>query len=73
MGQRNHRIKTFRKDELDVKQPWPGIYLWRDATGQIYLRDCTGTRTVPASAPAARPRPLVVELYRPEAQVVLAA
>jgi hypothetical protein len=46
MGQRNHRIKTFRKDELDVKQPWPGIYLWRDATGQIYLRDCTGTRTI---------------------------
>jgi hypothetical protein len=42
----HHRIKTFRKDELDVKQPYPGVYLWRDADGEIYLRDCRGTRFI---------------------------
>jgi hypothetical protein len=44
MSTHHHRIKTFRKDQLDVKQPYPGVYLWRDSSGTIYLRDCRGTR-----------------------------
>lgn len=46
LSTRHHRIKTFRKDELDVQQPYPGVYVWRDADGEIYLRDCRGTRTI---------------------------
>jgi Domain of unknown function (DUF222) len=38
----HHRIKTFGKWTL--KQPFPGIYLWRDPHGALYLVDHTGTR-----------------------------
>ena len=24
--------------------PWPGIHLWRDPHGQVYLHDTSGTR-----------------------------
>ncbi len=44
----HHRIKTH--GGWDVKQPFPGIYLWRDPAGAFYLVDHTGTRRV---APAA--------------------
>jgi hypothetical protein len=40
----HHRIKTFGRWE--VKQPFPGIYLWRDRHGATYLVDHTGTRRV---------------------------
>ena len=41
---RHHRIKTFGR--WQVKQPFPGIYLWRDPYGAMYLVDHTGTRTL---------------------------
>jgi hypothetical protein len=37
----HHRIKTFR---WDVQQPFPGVYVWRDPFGALYLVDHTGTR-----------------------------
>jgi hypothetical protein len=54
----HHRIKTFGHGQ--VKQPFPGIYLWRDPHGAFYLVDHTGTRRLPAP----RPKPIVVEIYR---------
>lgn len=49
----HHRIKTF--GGWEVKQPFPGLYLWRDPHGQAYLVDHTGTR--PLTKQPARPRP----------------
>ena len=47
----HHRLKTFGCWE--VKQPYPGIHLWRDPHGRLYLADHTGTRRVnPTSAEA---------------------
>lgn len=40
----HHRIKTH--GHWLVKQPFPGIFLWRDAYGAFYLVDHTGTRQV---------------------------
>lgn len=40
----HHRIKTH--GEWQVKQPLPGIYLWRDRYGATYLVDHTGTRRI---------------------------
>jgi hypothetical protein len=44
MTKHHHRIKTH--DQWDLRQPWPGIYLWRDPYGTHYLVDHTGTRRV---------------------------
>jgi len=41
----HHRIKTH--GDWEVRQPFPGIYLWRDPHGVTYLVDHTGTRRVP--------------------------
>jgi hypothetical protein len=38
----HHRIKTH--GGWQVQQPFPGIYLWRDPHGAMYLVDHTGTR-----------------------------
>jgi hypothetical protein len=40
----HHRLKTHGR--WQVKQPWPGICLWRDGHGATYLVDHTGTRRV---------------------------
>ncbi|HEY0890178.1 MAG TPA: hypothetical protein VGE38_11255 [Nocardioides sp.] len=40
----HHRIKTH--GDWEVKQPFPGIYLWRDPYGLLYLVDHTGTRVI---------------------------
>lgn len=40
----HHRIKTHGR--WRVEQPFPGIYLWRDPYGALYLVDHTGTRRV---------------------------
>jgi uncharacterized protein DUF222 len=53
----HHRIKTH--GGWTVKQPFPGIYLWRDPHGGYTLVDHTGTRRLPG-----HPRPLVIEIYR---------
>lgn len=42
MTRRHHRIKTH--GDWVVRQPFPGIYLWRDPYGAYYLVDHTGTR-----------------------------
>ena len=58
----HHRIKTY--GDWQVKQPFPGIYLWRDPHGAFYLVDHTGTRqnrasslSLPGKAPTADRRP----------------
>jgi hypothetical protein len=38
----HHRIKTH--SGWDVKQPFPGLYLWRSPHGRHFLVDHTGTR-----------------------------
>ena len=78
MGRFHHRVKTH--GGWQVRQPFDGIYVWRDPHGHFYLVDHTGTRKVtpPAhrTAKPARPqdgrRPaLVVEFYRSDVHVGL--
>ena len=38
----HHRVKTH--GSWTVRQPYPGIYVWRDPHGGFYLVDHTGTR-----------------------------
>ncbi len=45
----HHRIKTHGRWE--VRQPFPGVYLWRDPYGVTYLVDHTGTRRLPRTSP----------------------
>jgi hypothetical protein len=40
----HHRVKTHGR--WQVKQPFPGICLWRAPHGRTYLVDHTGTRPV---------------------------
>jgi hypothetical protein len=63
----HHRIKTHGGWQL--RQPWPGLYLWRDPHGAFYLVDHTGTRRLPGAPPRS------VEIYRTphQVEVVLAA
>jgi hypothetical protein len=44
----HHRIKTHANWE--VRQPFPGIVIWRDPLGAHYLVDQTGTRQVTATS-----------------------
>jgi hypothetical protein len=41
----HHRIKTH--SGWQVRQPFPGIYLWRSPHGRYFLIDPTGTRPIP--------------------------
>ncbi len=43
----HHRIKTH--GNWQVRQPFPGIYLWRDPYGATYLVDHAGTRRLAAT------------------------
>lgn len=51
--------------------PWPGVQLWRDPHGQVYLRDTSGTRQVTNQEAAAsdvggpRHTVITVDLYEP--------
>lgn len=40
----HHRVKTH--GDWQVEQPFPGVFLWRDPGGQIYLVDASGTRAL---------------------------
>jgi hypothetical protein len=75
LGRHHHRIKTH--GAWQVKQPFDGIYVWRDPHGHYYLVDHTGTRkiTPPGTTPTrpTRPKPVVVEIYRNVPQVTLDA
>ena len=74
LGRFHHRVKTHGR--WQVRQPFDGIYLWRDPHGAYYLVDHTGTRRTSTptnherreafrSDPAPeRARPTVVEIYR---------
>jgi hypothetical protein len=44
----HHRLKTFGR--WTVKQPFAGIYLWRDPYGALFLVDHTGTRALSQAA-----------------------
>ncbi|CAN5710060.1 hypothetical protein BH11ACT8_BH11ACT8_02390 [soil metagenome] len=46
----HHRIKTH--GHWVAKQPFPGVYVWRDPHGALYLVDHTGTRRVDVGAAA---------------------
>ena len=46
---RHHRIKTH--GGWQVKQPFPGIYVFRDPYGAFYLVDHTGTRRLRGATP----------------------
>jgi hypothetical protein len=70
LGRFHHRVKTHGR--WQVRQPFDGIYLWRDPHGATYVVDHTGTRRI--SRPAGylqreafrreHRRPTVVEIYR---------
>ena len=63
----HHRLKTH--GGWQVREPFPGIHLWRDPHGQTYVRDASGTRPVPADPAPPTPErtpeqsTLVVEIY----------
>jgi hypothetical protein len=63
LGRYHHRIKTHGR--WVVRQPFTGVYLWRDPHGQIYLSDCTGTHRIRTHTPAgpARRHDDDLELY----------
>jgi hypothetical protein len=48
----HHRIKTHGR--WAVRQPFPGVYIWRDPYGAFYLVDHTGTRRLPGPTPHPR-------------------
>lgn len=50
----HHRIKTF--GGWQVRQPFPGLYLWRDPHGVFYLVDHTGTRRIVSDQDPPEPR-----------------
>jgi hypothetical protein len=41
----HHRLKTHSR--WQVRQPFPGTYVWKDPHGQRYLVGHIGTREVP--------------------------
>jgi hypothetical protein len=71
----HHRIKTHAAG-WKVKQPFPGIYVWRDPHGAFYLVDHTGTRRIPNATGDDQPtrpcKPLVVELWHSPIPIELA-
>jgi hypothetical protein len=44
MSTPHHRLKTFGR--WRVRQPFPGLYVWRDPYGAYYVVDHTGTRAL---------------------------
>ena len=48
----HHRIKTHGR--WTVRQPFPGVYAWRDPYGATYVVDHSGTRRLATRRPAAR-------------------
>ncbi|GAB2626045.1 hypothetical protein GCM10027270_11130 [Nocardioides ginkgobilobae] len=64
----HHRLKTH--GGWQSAMPWPGIQLWRDPHGQVYLRDTTGTRQVTEASAAPlqeepRHRVIAIDFYEP--------
>ncbi|GAA1163220.1 HNH endonuclease signature motif containing protein [Nocardioides aquiterrae] len=59
----HHRIETH--GHFECRQPFPGIYVWRDPYGAYYLVDHTGTRRLPGTPAGPEPgrRPFL-ELFQ---------
>ncbi|WP_296607494.1 HNH endonuclease signature motif containing protein [Nocardioides sp.] len=71
---RHHRIKTHAI--WQIRQPFPGIYVWRDPHGAHYLVDHTGTRRIPSTPHAAQhpdppQKPLVLDVWYPPFDIQL--
>jgi hypothetical protein len=77
----HHRLKTH--GGWDVHEPAPGVHLWRDPHGGLYLRDATGTRrldwTLPHDSTGEHPGRTegalgasVIEIYPQQRPLVLA-
>lgn len=45
----HHRIKTH--GQWQVRQPFPGVYLWRGPYGATYVVDHTGTTRLHRTSP----------------------
>jgi hypothetical protein len=45
LTRRHHRLKTHGR--WQVKQPFPGVLIWRSPRGRMFLVDHTGTRRLP--------------------------
>jgi hypothetical protein len=43
----HHRVKTH--GDWLVRQPFPGVYVWKDPFGQFFIVDHTGSRPIPRS------------------------
>lgn len=73
LGRFHHRIKTHGR--WTVKQPFDGIYIWRDPHGHFYVVDHTGTRKItppgprPSGSGAPRKRAFEVEILAPDVDV----
>ena len=61
-----HRLKTHGRWQSAM--PWPGVQLWRDPHGQVYLHDTSGTRGLDkmSSTSGGRPYTGVVDCYEYE-------
>jgi len=66
----HHRVKTH--SQWQVEQPFPGIYVWRDPHGGLYLVDHTGTRRVRRAA-RSEASPAELTFRRLSVQLALAA
>jgi hypothetical protein len=53
MTRRHHRVKTHGR--WTGRQPYDGIYVWRDPHGRFYLVDHTGTRKLDGTLPTGKP------------------
>ncbi len=62
----HHRVKTHAGWQL--RQPFPGIYLWRTPHGAVYLVDHTGTRQVRRPEPSPRTAPQSTPPAAPDAR-----
>jgi hypothetical protein len=76
LGRFHHRIKTH--GTWTVKQPFDGIYVWRDPHGHFYLVDHTGTRKItppgprpPGGGAPRKARAFDVEIVEPDLEIAI--
>ncbi len=64
----HHRVKTH--GNWQVWQPVPGIYLWRDPHGHLYLVDHTGTRSLGETESGEALPDVSIGVYEPPAEML---
>jgi hypothetical protein len=69
LGRFHHRIKTH--GHWTLRQPFHGIYLWRDPHGQIYLTDHTGSHRLPQASAAGPARAVDTDLELHPCDVII--